>query len=205
MFCERCGQHFKPKQAVCTSCGAAASRYWLQLVSLVALMLAVGCNLLVAWVLLPRLVNGARAPRVFRAWLWLDERASLYGWVLVAGGLLAWDYFIWRASKPKIKRWVTRKLLTFVLVAGITPLLPLPWWVPAGQPLEGFSATIRQYPGLPSTLAWGAVAFALSLLCLNADTRDSLLGHGRVLSLVSLGALLMVSAMTLVGWSITCR
>ncbi len=203
LFCERCGQHFKPKQSVCTRCGVAASRYWLQLVSLVALLVAVSCNLLVAWLLLPRLVTGHPVGRVFRAWLWLDERASLYGWVLVAVGLLAWDYFIWRASKPKVKRWVTRKLLTFVLVAGIAPILP--WWVPAGQPPEGFSATIRQYPGLSSTLAWGAVAFAASLLCINAETRDSLLGHGRVLSLVSLGALLMVSAMTLVGWSITCR
>ncbi len=202
MFCESCGLHFKPKQSVCTRCGVATTRHWLQLMSLVALMVAVSCNSLVAWFLLPRLVTGHQARLLFRAWLWFDEKASLYGWVPVALGLLAWDYFVWRGSRPKIKGWVTRKLLTLVLVAGIAPVLP--WWVPAGQPPQGFFAAIHKHPGLPSILAWGVVVFVATLLCMNAETRDSLLGHGRVLSLVSLGALLLVLAMTLVGWSITC-
>ena len=62
---------------------------------------------------------------------------------------------------------------------------------------------IGRYPGLPSTLAWVAVVFVLSVLCLNVQTRDSLLGRGKVLSLVSLGVLLAVLTITLVGWSLT--
>ncbi len=166
-------------------------------------MVAIACNSLVALFLLPRLVTGHRAGLLFRVWLWLDEKGSLYGWAPVALGLLAWDYFVWRGSRPKIKGWITRKLLTLVLVAGLAPLLP--WWVPAGQPPEGVLAAIARHPGLPSILAWGIVIFVATLLCINAETRDSLLGHGRVLSLVSLGVLLLVLAMTLVGWSITYR
>ena len=51
-------------------------------------------------------------------------------------------------------------------------------------------------------LAWGVVLFVITLLCINAETRDSLLGHGKVLSVVSLCVLLLVLAMTIVGWSI---
>jgi hypothetical protein len=170
---------------------------------LVLLLVAVICHSLVAWFMLPQLVKGQQSPLLFRAWLWLDRKAALYGWIPFALGVLAWDYFVWRGSRPRIRRWVTRKLLTFLLVAGIAPALP--WWVPADRPPENILATIRQHPGLPSILAWGVVVFVASLLCITADTRDSLLGHGRVLSLVSLGALSLVLAMTLVGWSFTFR
>jgi hypothetical protein len=171
--------------------------------SLVTLMVAVACNSAVAWFLLPRLVSSHHAGLFFRVWLWLDHKASLYGWIPLALSLLAWDYFVWRSSRPKIKGWVTRKLLTLVLVAGIAPILP--WWVPAGQPPPRILSAIAQYPGLPSLLAWGVVVFVVALLSIKAETRDSLLGHGRVLSWVSLGVLLLVLAMTLVGWSITSR
>jgi divalent metal cation (Fe/Co/Zn/Cd) transporter len=40
-------------------------------------------------------------------------------------------------------------------------------------------------------------------LCMNSESRDYLLGHGRALSLVSLGLLLLVLTMTVVGWAIT--
>jgi hypothetical protein len=46
------------------------------------------------------------------------------------------------------------------------------------------------------------VVFVIALLCINAETRDSLLGHGKVLSLVSLGVLLLLVALTIAGWSI---
>lgn len=169
--------------------------------SLITLMFAIVCNSLVAWLLLPRLASGNRARPLFRAWFWLDEKGYLYGWVPIILGLLAWDYFILGEARPKVKSWVTRKLLTLVLVAGVAPNLPK--WLPAGQPPDSFLATIGKYPGLPSTLAWVAVIFVVTLLCMNADTRDALLGHGRVLSVVCLGVLLLVLTMTLVGWSIT--
>jgi hypothetical protein len=38
-----------------------------------------------------------------------------------------------------------------------------------------------------------------TLLCVNGETRDSLLGHGKVLSLVSLGILLLLLTLTIAG------
>ncbi len=204
MFCERCGMPFLAKQSLCARCGIAPARHWLQLISLVTLMVAVAGNSMVAWLLLPRLIVGHPSRLLFRAWLWLDDKVALYGWVPVAAGLLVWDFLVWRrGSRPKIKGWVTQKLLTIILLAGISPILP--WWVPAGQPPQGFLATINKHPGLPSLVAWAVVIVVATLLCIHAETRDSLLGHGRVLSLVSLGVLLLVLAMTLIGWSFTYR
>jgi hypothetical protein len=203
MFCERCGLQFLQAQSVCTRCGVVATRCWFQLMSLLTLMVAVACNSLVVWFLLPHGVARHRAHMLFRAWLWLDEKGSLYGWVPLALGLLAWDYFVWRESRPKIKGWITRKLLFFVLIGAVAPVLP--WWIPAGQPPDTFLAGLAKHPGLPQILSWGIVILVITLLCINAETRDILLGHGRVLSLVSVAVLLLVLTMTLVGWSITYR
>jgi hypothetical protein len=46
------------------------------------------------------------------------------------------------------------------------------------------------------------VVIVIAALCINSETRDSLLGHGKVLSLVSLGVLLLILGMTIAGWSI---
>jgi divalent metal cation (Fe/Co/Zn/Cd) transporter len=62
---------------------------------------------------------------------------------------------------------------------------------------------IGKYPGVPSLLAWGVVLVVAVLLCMNAESRDYLLGHGRALSVVSLGLLLLVLTMTVVGWAVT--
>jgi hypothetical protein len=43
----------------------------------------------------------------------------------------------------------------------------------------------------------------LVLLCADAESRDYLLGHGKVLSLISVGLLLVVLTMTLLGWAAT--
>jgi hypothetical protein len=169
--------------------------------SLVTLLAAVLCNALVGMLVLPRLAAQGHSPSLFRAWLWFDFKAALYGWVPIAFGLLAWDYFVWKAAKPKVKGWFTRKLLTFSLAAGLAPMLP--WWVPAGQPPGQFLAMIGKYPGMPSMLAWGVVLVVVILLCTNAESRDYLLGHGKALSLVSVGLLLLVLTMTVVGWSVT--
>jgi hypothetical protein len=201
MFCDACGQSFLPKQSVCGRCKVAATRHWLQLMGLVTLLMAVLCNALVGFLLLPRLAGGQHSRFVFRAWLWFDHKASLYGWVLLTLGLLAWDLLVWKAARPKVKGWFTRKLLTFSLAAGLAPMLP--WWVPAGQPPGEFLSMIHRYPGVPSLLAWGVVLFVAVLLCLNSESRDYLLGHGKALSVISLGLLLLVVTMTVVSWSVT--
>lgn len=199
MFCERCGLNFLPKQSVCTRCGDVATRHWLQLMSLCTLVVAATCNTLLAYYLLPRHLTGPHARPLFRGWLWLDDKIALYGWAPLAMGLLAWDFLVWQ-SRPKIKGWITRKLLTFALIASVAPFIPT--WIPAGQPSANFQAMLRRYPGVPSALAWGVVVVVTILLCMNSETRDSLLGHGKVLSLVSFGVLLLLLALTIAGWSI---
>ncbi len=204
-FCERCGEEFEPKHRVCAGCGAVPTRQWFQLMSLVTLLAAAACNSAAGWLVLPRLAHAHRAAGFFRAWLWLDGKIAIYGWIPIIGGLLAWDYFVWRRAKlkgtrPKIKRWVTKKLLTLVAAAAVTPLIPA--WVPAGQVSSQFLNMIGTYRGLPATLAWATAGFVLALLCGHRQTRDSLLGHGKALSLISLGALVSVLTLTLIGWSL---
>ena len=201
VYCESCGLNFMPRQSVCSRCNVAATRHWFQLMSIVTLLVAVLCNALVGLLLLPRLAEAKHSPFVFRAWLWFDYKAALYGWVPLALGLLAWDWMVWKEARPKVKGWFTRKLLTFSIAAGLAPMLP--WWVPAGQPPREFLSMITKYPGVPSLLGWGVVLVIVVLLCLNGETRDYLLGHGRALSVVSLGLLLLVLTMTVVGWSLT--
>jgi hypothetical protein len=200
VFCERCGLGFLPKQSVCSRCNVAATRHWFQLMSLLTLLIAVMCNALVGALLLPRLASVRHPHYFFRAWLWFDDKAALYGWIPIVLSLLAWDYLVWRAARPKIKGWFTRKLLTFSLAAAVAPMLP--WWVPAGQPPGEFLTLIGKHPGVPILLAWGVVLLVTALLCINAESRDYLLGHGKALSVVSLSLLLLVLTLTLVGWSI---
>jgi hypothetical protein len=169
--------------------------------SLVTLMLAVACNAVVALLLLPRMTNGDHSRFLFRAWLWFDHKAALYGWVPLAIALLAWDFLVWKEARPRVKGWFTRKLLTLSLATGVAPMLP--WWVPAGQPPGQFLSLIGKYPGVPAVLAWGVVLVVMVLLCSDAESRDYLLGHGKTLSIVSVGALMLVLTMTIVGWSVT--
>ena len=202
MFCERCGLNFLPKQSVCTRCKVSATRHWFQLMSLMTLTLAVVCNALVSTLMLPRLAAaGGHARTIFRAWLWFDWQAALYGWVPLAIGLLAWDFLEWKEARPRIKGWFTRKLLTFSLAAGVAPMLP--WWIPAGQPPGQFLAMIGKYPGVPAALAWAVVLIVVVLLCSDAESRDYLLGHGKALSVISIASLLVVLTMTVVGWAVT--
>lgn len=204
LFCDRCGLNFLPKQSVCTRCNTAATRHWFQLMSLMTLLMAVACNAMVAILLLPRPAMGAHsayATALFRGWMWFDHKAALYGWVPIAAGLLAWDYLVWKEARPKVRGWFTRKLLTLSLAAGIAPILP--WWIPAGAPPGQFLSMIGRYPGLPVLLAWGVVLVVLVLLCADAESRDYLLGHGKVLSVASLGLLILVLTMTMLGWAVS--
>ena len=200
MFCDRCGLNFLPKQSVCTRCHRVPTRDWFQFMSLVTLLVAVACNGLVGLFLLPRYAFGRNSHPLFRAWYWFDQTASLYGWIAFAVGLLAWDYFVWKEARPKVKGWFTRKLLTFSLAAALAPMIP--WWIPAGQPPGQFLSMIGKYPGLPAILAWGVVLIVSVLLCADAESRDYLLGHGRTLSVISTGLLLLVLSLTVVGWSV---
>jgi len=200
MYCDRCGLKFLPKQSACDTCHVAATRHWFQLMSLLTLLVAVLGNALVGQLLLPRLAAGGNARLVFRAWLWFDNKAALYGWLPIAAGLLAWDFLVWKVARPRVKGWVTRRLLTFSLAAGFAPMLP--WWVPAGQPSGQFLSVIGKYLVTPSLLAWGVVLIVVVLICSNAESRDELLGHGKVLSVVSLGLLSLVMTMTVVCWSL---
>ena len=79
----------------------------------------------------------------------------------------------------------------------------IPWWIPAAQPPAQFLSLIGKYPGLPAALAWGVVLVVTVLLCIDAESRDYLLGHGRMLSIVSTGLLVVVLAMTVVGWTLS--
>ncbi|MFI5105762.1 MAG: hypothetical protein ACHP79_12630, partial [Terriglobales bacterium] len=115
--------------------------------SLMTIFVAVLCNTVLGLFLLPRLAMAQHGRGLFRGWYWFDQKFALYGWVPLAIGLLAWDYFIWKEARPKVKGWFTRKLLTFSLAAGVAPLLP--WWVPAGQPPSQFFDMLGRHPGVP--------------------------------------------------------
>jgi hypothetical protein len=180
--------------------------HWVQLTGLLMLLLAILCNSLVAWFILPRVSANHPGSRLFHAWEWLDRAASMYGWVPLAAALLVWDFMVWQKIKkskpmPKIRGWFSRKLLTFVLAAGFAPILP--WWVPAGQPSDKILSTFASHPGLPALVSWSVILFVCALLCGNPETRDLMLGRGKTLTLVSLGAMVLVLTLTVVGWSLT--
>ena len=97
---------------------------------------------------------------------------------------------------------IVRVLLIVGFVTGVVPLVPR--WL---RPPAALMATHAKLPHLPMLTAvpelswllpWGLVGMAAALLCLNADTRDALLGHGRILSAASVAVLLLVLAMTLI-------
>jgi hypothetical protein len=204
LYCENCGLQFLPVQSVCTRCGTTSTRHWFQLMSLVGLLIAATANAIVAALLLPRLAATHAGRLAFaherfavRAWLWTDLQAALYGWVPLALGLLAWDYFLRQESAPvmseKLKGYLVRVLLILAIATGLAPLVPR--WL---RPPAAVLVTAAKFPRLPALAAvsglawllpWSLVAMAAALLCVNAQTRDSLLGHGRILSAISLAVL----------------
>jgi hypothetical protein len=206
VYCEHCGLKILSERPVCTRCGRAPSYEWVQLLSLAIIVLAAMGNAVAGLFLLPKLSAVHPSGLFFRSWLWIDRESSLYGWMPLAAALLLWEFFVWRKirkAKPvtKIKSWVSRKILAFVLAAGFAPILP--WWIPANQPSEKTLAALSQYPGLPCAISWGAVLIVAVVLCIKAETRDLLLGRGRALSLVSLAALTLFLLLTLFGWSLS--
>jgi hypothetical protein len=206
VYCEHCGLKILPERPICTRCGRAPSQEWVQLISLAVLLLAAIGNSVAGVFLLPKICAAHPSSFFFRSWLWVDRQTSLYGWMPLAAALLLWEFFVWRKirrQKPvtKIKGWVSRKILTFVLAAGFAPILP--WWLPASQPSDKTLAALAQYPGLPCAISWAGVLIVAVVLCLKAETRNSLLGSGKSLSMVSLGALTFFLMFTLLGWSLS--
>lgn len=206
MYCENCGLQIFPEKQVCTRCGKVPMQQFVQLSALAVLLLIIIANSVAGWMLLPKVV--ATHPRLllFRAWLWSDQECARYGWMPLAAGLLAWEFLVWRKIRkkkivPKIKSWFSRKVLTFVLAAGFAPILP--WWIPMGQPSDKTMAVLTKYPGLPCAVSWSAILIVAVVLCLKAETRDLLLGRGKVLTGVSLGVLTMFLGLVLVGWAWT--
>jgi hypothetical protein len=179
--------------------------------SLVTLGIAATCNSLVACLLLPRLAAGnghgfAAGEEGFaiRAWLWTDLKAAAYGWVPLALGLLGWEYFVRQESQmisERIKDWAIRTLLLLAFLPGVAPLLQH-WFRPPAALLVAHAKlahvpALTAVPGLMWLLPWGMVGLAAALLCVNAETRDALLGHGRVLSALSLAVLVLILMLTL--------
>jgi hypothetical protein len=196
VFCERCGQAFLANESVCARCHSAPTRQWLQLVGLASLAMAFLSNAALSF--LPHPGPHPRS-RVLSAWLRLNDEVFLYGWIIAAVALLVWSFWIRRGGSVKIREWWARSLMILLLTAGIVSL--------RHRPLPGTIATlaraaIQDHPGLGSLLAWGMIVLVLGPLCMNSEIRDSLLGQGRILSLVALGMLLAVLSMALVGWSL---
>src|SRR5260370_16754711 len=73
-----------------------------------------------------------------RAWLWTDLKASAYGWIPLALGLLIWDHFLRQESQSvmseKIKDWVVLALLLVGFLPALAPLVP-PRLPPPAPPL----------------------------------------------------------------------
>ena len=202
MFCEDCGLQFLPKESVCSRCGSIPTRQWLQLTTLLMLMVTFACKSLVDLYLLRRLIAGRSHSLSIRAWAWFNEGFSLYGWVLVAVSLLVWSIWSRRDWTKQITEWMTRGLLILLLLAGgAAALLP---HIP-GRRAAGIRTVLSRYHDGALMLPWGIVALVAGVLCLNTETRDSLLGRGRLSTVISAGILLMVLTMILQAWSATFR
>ena len=66
-------------------------------------------------------------------------------------------------------------------------------------------AWVSDHPGAGPLAAWSTVVLVLGVLSMDSETRDALLGQGRALSWVSLASLLLVLALTSLGWSAALR
>ena len=104
--------------------------------------------------------------------------------------------------KERIKRWIVWVILIFAFLGQTVPVIAL--WIRPPAAILSIAAKLPRLPAsiTPSLLAlmpWVSVSVAVALLCMSAESRDELLGRGRVLSAVSLG--LLVTVLTLSLWA----
>lgn len=196
MFCERCGQQFLRSDSLCTRCRFAPTKQWLQLAGLGMLTVAFVASALSGSPLFPHIAATGRH-RLFRAWHWLTNAASLYGWAVAALGLLGWSFLIRREDRLQKKEWVARTLLILLLLGGVA--VPILVNLPAKSALQ-IRAAIQSYAAWGPAAAWAMIVLVVVPLCMNPETRDSLLGNGRSLSLAGLGVMLVVTAILLGAW-----
>ena len=199
MFCERCGQSFLAHESFCARCRIPPPRQWLQLFGLAALAVATLSNSFAALALFPHLAMGG-APLLVRAWVSFNHTVFLFGWMIVTVGLLVWSFWFRRGYDIQKKEWLARLLLFLLFTAGIVSLRPRPI---SGTMAALVRATLHNHAWLWPFTTWAVIALVMVPLCLNPETRDSLFGEGRVVSLVGLGVLSFVMLMTLVGWSVS--
>ncbi len=196
MFCDRCGMQMLAMQSTC-GCGAVATRHWLQFVSLLTLMLAGGTNFFITLYVLPRFFAGVEHSAVVSAWLWTSEILSVYGWVLIAVALLIWAFWPHHGYTPETPVRVAQGLLILALLVGIAntvfPMISAGW-------AAGVNSFLSGYVGLILVLPWALVVLSLGGICVNAETRDFLLGTGKILSLVSLAVILTVITLSTLSW-----
>ena len=196
MFCERCGQQFLKSDSLCTRCQFAPTKQWLQLAGLGMLSVAFAASALSGSPLPPHVAAAGRH-RLFHVWHWLTNAASLYGWAVAALGLLGWSFLVRRDDRLQKKEWVARTLLILLLLGGAAA--PIFFHLPA-RIVPEFRATARSYAAWGPPAAWAMIVLVIVPLCMNTETRDSLLGNGRGLSLAGFGVMLLVTAILLGAW-----
>jgi hypothetical protein len=130
----------------------------------------------------------------------LNEKISWYGWAPITLALLVWAYWPRHAYEPEKEVRLARFLLILLALGGAAHLA-LPF-IPGGS-MGGVKSLLEAYPALAPTLAWIVVVLVVGILCLNAETRDALLGSGKVLSLTALGTLFVVLMVIWLAWSAT--
>lgn len=194
MYCESCGMQLLAMQSTC-GCGVPATRHWLQLISLASLGIAAGFNFFITMFILPPMMVKEDPSFLVRTWLWTSETFSLYGWSVFAVGLLVWAFWPHYGYEPEWEMQIARVLLILSLVLGIAslvqPYLPAEWAGPVRE-------ILADRPGLLPTILWTPIIAALGALCISTETRDSLLGDGRIFSLIALSLVFLVVVLNLV-------
>jgi hypothetical protein len=146
------------------------------------------------------LTAGTDARAIFRAWLWFDYKFAMYGWVPVAIAPLAWDFGLERGSAQG-QRMVHAQAADFFAggPGGTDAAL-------AGT-RRSATATVsrddRQISATARGLGMGRAGGRGAVVLRRRITRLTF-GHGKTLSVDSIGALVAVLTMNIVGWSITC-
>ena len=197
MFCDKCGLQMLAVQSTC-GCGAVATRHWLQFVSILTLLLAGVMNFFVIRSMMSTALGNASLPFLIRIWIGISEFLSIHGWLVLAVALLVWAFWPHHGYTPEMPVRIGQGLLILALLSGLTgvifPFIGADW-------AKGVNDFLAGNPGVIPTLNWSLVVLALGGICYNAETRDFLLGTGKILSMVSLGVLSLVIILSIATWA----